>query len=103
MSTLQERESALLHKLFGDLKAEVPELGEVTYEATDVGTAPLGPNGFVFRFRLHAIAPDRFQLEATLHNARGEEVARNGWIKTEESATKILALVKYFATVALSP
>lgn len=112
MPNQEELATHLLHKLFDDLKREVPELGEVTYEAApdEVGTASLGPNGFRLWLGIHVLPSDanpaqayRFRLEAKLNNAQGQEVCRNGWIKTEDSATKILALVKYFATVAAAP
>lgn len=103
MTDLETAESTLIHKLFGDLTAAVPELTGVVYDSTNTGHGTLSANGKTYTYKLStpALTLTTFQLQSQLLD--GETVKHTvGWVKTEDSVTKILAVVKMLVTKYLS-
>lgn len=95
MTDLEKAESKLLHKLVDELRAAVPELGEPTYDSTSEASMSLNGNGKVFTYRLGvpAITTTAFQLCSTLWDG-STKLKEVGWVKTEDSVTKLLSLVR---------
>lgn len=104
MTDLEQAEFDLLCKLCGELRALVPELGAPTYESTSESRMALSGNGKSLTYRLGIKAlslaragripePARFELLSTLWDGE-TKLAEVGWVKTEDSVTKVLGFVR---------